>query len=873
MSSAQALNLILDKIASKDKDFRWMATSDLHNELQKPGFKTDAEMERRLCSAVLMQLDDASGEISGLAVKCLGALANNVGEDKVKMLLSSLCDKLISGKKDSQRETASLGLKSVIGDLSVSNLASFTFTVPSLVLLKLKQGLQAKESQEVISECLDIMAEVLLRFGRSLKDEHLFLKDILLQYLADSRSVIRKKAVSCIATLSPYVPDEQLDNILGFLLDNLNNKSTKPELRQAFVHTLGLISPGTDDMEEDDEDQADDEDEMSDEGYSDDDDASWKVRRASSKCLSAIINSYPDLIDEVYPELSPPLLARFREREENVKMDIFNTYTDLLRQVANTSGSFEGSTSSSPVGMLRSDSQNISKAAARQLKEKSLKARSGILGLLKEFAAILPDQIPASLSQLIPGIQQALLDNSAVNSGLKIQALLFLRTAMARSAAEPWQSYLSQLSSALFKAVGERYYKIAAEALRACEQLIRIIRPDLSQPIAQQHLGPVQPLFQCVMQRLSGQDQDQEVKECAISCMASIIACLGDVLLPEVPQALRVLLDRLRNDITRLTAVKAITTVAHSPLPVDLNLVIEPVLTELTSFMRKANRPLKQASLSAMEALVARHGARKEQAAVQAMEAVSPIISETDLVLTALALRFCTTLLRQQRTLGPHVTQRILPQALALIKSPMLQGTALEAMQAFFAALVSLGVKEASAPKLIEAIVGSAKAESHAAKQAAAQCIAALAIAEGAAQVSVTVKIMLDILQGQRGDAGSRYLALLALGEVGRTTDLSGYDGVSQAVTGALEGSSLDELRTAASSALGGLAVGSTSAFLPFILQQIQAQAGKPKEQYLLLRSLNEVIVSFETSAQQQQHISDGQQDQIMQLLLANCIY
>ena len=83
---------------------------------------------------------------------------------------------------------------------------------------------------------------------------------------------------------------------------------------------------------------------------------------------------------------------------------------------------------------------------------------------------------------------------------------------------------------------------------------------------------------------------------------------------------------------------------------------------------------------------------------------------------------------------------------------------------------------------------------------------------------------MLDILQGQQGDAGSRYVALLALGEVGRTTDLSGYDGVIQAVTGALEGSSLDELRTAASSALGGLAVGSTSAFLPFILQQIQAQ-------------------------------------------------
>ena len=70
------------------------------------------------------------------------------------MLLTSLCDKLISGKKDSQRETASLGLKSVIGGLSVSNLASFSFTVPSVVLPKLKQGLQAKVGPKGVSDTL-----------------------------------------------------------------------------------------------------------------------------------------------------------------------------------------------------------------------------------------------------------------------------------------------------------------------------------------------------------------------------------------------------------------------------------------------------------------------------------------------------------------------------------------------------------------------------------------------------------------------------------------------------------------------------------------------------------------------------------------------
>ena len=44
----------------------------------------------------------------------------------------------------------------------------------------------------------------------------------------------------------------------------------------------------------------------------------------------------------------------------------------------------------------------------------------------------------------------------------------------------------------------------------------------------------MKPLFDAVMQRLSTQDQDQEVKECAILCMAAMVAALGDQLAQEV---------------------------------------------------------------------------------------------------------------------------------------------------------------------------------------------------------------------------------------------------------------------------------------------------------------------------------------------------
>ena len=54
-----------------------MATSDLQNELIKPGFKVDSSSEKKLCTAILEQLEDVSGDISALAVKwCVSYTAN-----------------------------------------------------------------------------------------------------------------------------------------------------------------------------------------------------------------------------------------------------------------------------------------------------------------------------------------------------------------------------------------------------------------------------------------------------------------------------------------------------------------------------------------------------------------------------------------------------------------------------------------------------------------------------------------------------------------------------------------------------------------------------------------------------------------------------
>ena len=83
------------------------------------------------------------------------------------------------------------------------------------------------------------------------------------------------------------------------------------------------------------------------------------------------------------------------------------------------------------------------------------------------------------------------------------------------------------------------------------------------------------------------------------------------------------------------------------------------------------------------------------------------------------------------------------------------------------------------------------------------------------------------MLQAKKGPASSKHLALLSVGEIGRTTDLSAFPGLQKALTSALSSKS-DDLKGAASLALGAVAVGNLQAYFPFILQQIQEQAKPP---------------------------------------------
>ena len=109
MSSFTVTGLI-SKLEHRDRDFRYMASSDLLAELQKESFKPDSDGEKKLCRSILKLLHDQSSDVQGLAVKCLSPLVRKVHGQLVEEIMVELVKDVLTGKED-QRDICSIGLK------------------------------------------------------------------------------------------------------------------------------------------------------------------------------------------------------------------------------------------------------------------------------------------------------------------------------------------------------------------------------------------------------------------------------------------------------------------------------------------------------------------------------------------------------------------------------------------------------------------------------------------------------------------------------------------------------------------------------------------------------------------------------------------
>jgi len=911
---------LLEKMTSSDKDFRFMATNDLMTELQKDNINLDDDSERKVVKMLLKLLEDKNGEVQNLAVRCLGPLVCKVKDFQVEHIVDHLCNNMV-GDKEQLRDISSIGLKTVINELPLTT-TTLAASVCKTMTGRLSSAIAQQTDVSVQLEALDILGDLLSRFGGLLVQFHPNLLESLQPQLKSPRMAVRKRAIICLGFLVMSCDQILYIKLINMLLEELT-KAGSISLTRTYIQAIGSVCrmaghrfgdhvervmplvmkyaeqeddelkenvlqaceamvckcgsemsthiPGImtlclqyitydpnynyDDEDDDEMECDDDQDEDgTDDEYSDDDDVSWKVRRSAAKCLEAIISTRQELLETFYKEVSPRLIARFKEREENVKADIFHAYMALLKQTKpaipssfNIQDTNMMEAEDGPVTLLQGQVPLIVRAVHRQMREKSIKTRQGCFALLSELISVLPGALSSNIPAIIPGIQYSLGDKQS-SSNMKIDTLSFIQSLLSSHHPTVFHPHTDILVPAVISSVSDSFYKISSEALIVLQLLVKILRPLESHPTNFDFTRYTADIYQCCFLRLRAQDIDQEVKERAISCMGQIIAHLGDSIQPELASCLPIFLERLKNEILRLTAVKALTSIASSPLKIDLRCILGGSLPVLASFLRKNQRALKLSTLTLLDTLVRNYS---QALSIDLLTAVlvelPPLISEADLHVAQLTLALLTSIVAAHPTSIPLIEKSSLSQVLILAESPLLQGGALSAMLDLFQCLVASNSAELPysdlLAMLVNPVMGQRGSQIHKQGRAnIAKCVASLVRRNPGGQAVAVVQRFLDNLAGQPDHA--RTFSLLAVGEIGRSVDLSKIGVLKAALLESFTNQS-EEVKSAASYALGNVALGNLQEYLPFILNEIETQ---PRRQYLLLHSLKEVISAQSTS-------------------------
>ncbi|KAF3904151.1 hypothetical protein AA313_de0205227 [Arthrobotrys entomopaga] len=649
---------------------------------------------------------------------------------------------------------------------------------------------------------------------------------------------------------------------------------------------------------DDDEDDADglEDEEFEDEGgLSDDDDISWKVRRGAAKLLSTVISTRAeDLLKEtLYRDVAPSLIKRFSEREENVRLEVLATTTTLIRRTRDLAYSSSGGgqrivTSvkkrrrGSDISMYEQEkssmlppeqpsasyalqklSPQLAKSCARLLRNiPSLNTKQTTVDLLSALISAQPDPnetLKAVLPPIVgivaasegasaaPASAAASGSAAASSSSLRIEALKFLSTAFIEGGDEALKPSLVEIVNAVATAAKDKFYKISSQALGTASELLTLLAAE----IALEDVSSFATLYDSIVSKIQQNDADLEVREKAIEAMGSLLTVTsGTNYLDQESKtkAFVLLLERLRNETTRLTTVRAIEKLAQDAHPQDLPPAwVKDVISELGAQLRKANRALRGSSLVSLRALILNPGVQPtltQETADELVTVLTPLLSSSDLHLCGPALQILSVLVAGGVPLKTEIIQGIaglgqnplsggpLEALLGLARSATAKGQGNEILGQY----LDLGVSGNTV--VVAKVIGTILATGADTKQ----------------KLTVSLANFVDVIQSSSDDK-RKSLALMVLGEAG----LNGHGEFSLGPDIFIKQlkSNREDVPLAAATALGLAGVGNPQQFVPAIIKEFAASSS-PKDQYLLLHSYKEIL---QHSVQKPGNISGFGQD------------
>ncbi|KAL0578835.1 hypothetical protein V5O48_003159 [Marasmius crinis-equi] len=899
----QVLSLVEDKISEvKNQAVKWHLIKILR--------QTQMEMVVDKLIEFSGGKDDELRDISALALKTITAelpADGKVSQSACAKLTPKLLGQAENSDTPPEALVETLSILSILISRFPQHLSSETLSPPPLVvlapLLSHPRPVVRKRAIVTLSQFIPISQPGLFED---------LLKTHVLPHLAPNANLEKQRTtVQLIAAVAKHSPAQIAGN-LGEIVPPIVKAVQRDddELREGCLQALealllrcpteitpylsSVIQVGNQFIKHDpnyagddeDEEMADAEDDEDDDAeldeYSDDEDTSYKIRRGATKLLAALIATRPELLSTIYKDVSPVLVSRFGDREETVKLEVWSTYSILLSQTAVYGGLPQGAddvthgkrkrdseamdAEGGPYTLLKGQVPNLSKALLNQLKSPRTPPATLQAGfsLLFSLLTVLPGSL-ATQVPLITSTSKSVLSQPPITSTstLYLSCLSFLTLFFSTHSPPAFGSALPTLTPLLLKAVGERHPRVASEAFRVFSALLQATKPL-------KNADWVDPLYDQTLSRLTNHDTDAEVRATAESCIADLWICANDIMKGKSRKEWEAI---CRQTGRVEGAVKVITRVAGEVTVGDD--WVNGCMEWLIGLLKKAGRAGKAETFIAIDVLL-----RSYTSGVPAelpgtlITHIKPYLTVSDIALLSQSFNTLSVLLDlAPASTFPEIEKSLLSTIYSISHSPLVSGTALDSLLAFYASLIRADEQIAThvVPNLVLTVEKAGKADANPANVAKCiaqvvkthQGVAAGTVAEYSKHIKVGMKLSssLDrnsvsaivIQKTSKAKASMVVLSLLILGELGRFIDMTPQQEI---FNNAIEHFSAeqDEVRSAASFAAGNIAIGNLKHFLPFIVKLVQSD---PKKRLLSLHALKEVVT----------HCSHGQLENVADLL------
>ncbi|KAF6845066.1 cullin binding protein [Colletotrichum musicola] len=583
------------------------------------------------------------------------------------------------------------------------------------------------------------------------------------------------------------------------------------------------------------------------------------VRLEVISCLSLLVRKtgegiYPadlSLDDQEAEAPSMVPVSRKRRRQSSVGGTMAAHVATGL-----TSPTLERIPSTGPRADLARFTPTIVKASTKLLKGKVIPTKQAIINLLDDIITVqrggLSDYFNDAIGPIIESIKptgaSALASSLAASGGnasatpstLRVAALKLTSDIAKTHSSSLLQPYLTKVVAGVVAAANDRFYKISSEAIGTIEELVKAITPPRSKTTAQKFKGELQKLFDTIMSRITATDADAEVKQRGIHALGVLLSRTsgsdGAGLIPADKRqaALAALLERLKNETTRLAAVRAVDNVAaFSTSSGQLETAwIREVALELAGQLRKANRSLRGSSIQALKHLVVSPTSKGQLDANTIQGLVSslvPVVSNHDTHLLAPALVILATLVNENASLV--VTESMIATICSLLKSSY----AAIVLDQILVLITKVG-ESGSGQSLMQGILKEVSVEGD--PVVVGKVIGALLVASGGS-AGVTIESFISELQHstQSNDEARISLALAVIGEAGLR--LGAKSPVKPELFLKQFHDEPDKVSISAAVALGRAGSGNVSEYLPVILDTMQKGGNT---QYLLIQSIKEIL-------------------------------